>query len=96
MILNTPQMNELDERICLKSMIKPVLLFPELSSRIEALLEVGLNRWWLRRFFVLRQSPGLGALERGHGPVEFLIRAYKFCLGVHINVRILRIDLCKR
>lgn len=35
-------------------MIKSVLLLPELSGRVEALLEVGLNRWWLRGFFVLR------------------------------------------
>ena len=34
-------------------MVEPVLFLPELSSRVEALLEVGLNRRRLRRFFVL-------------------------------------------
>lgn len=77
-------------------MIKSVLFFPELSSRIETLLEVGLNRRWLWGFFVFRQSAGLGALEGGHSSVEFLVGAYKLGLGLHININTFRIDLYKR
>lgn len=76
-------------------MIKSVLLLPELSSRVEALLEVGLNRWRLRGFFVLRQPPSLCTLEGRHSPVEFFIGANKLGLGFHINIHIFRIDLSK-
>lgn len=76
-------------------MIKTVLFFPELSSRVKTLLEVGLNWWWLWCLFVFRQSSGLGALEGRHSPVEFFISANKLSLRFHVNIHIFRINLSK-